>query len=737
MKYKKIIVLMLILSLMITSYGCTQDKKTSDTNVNDLSYKEIILSDTLGEEYISSININSKSELVLCSEGDKIKYLILDEKGEIKKEISLDFDGRADLFTINNENSMYILSQIPKRNENKDIVGLDTKLLSYNNEENSINEDNIIAEISDNTARTVQDMTIKVKSDSKGNIYALKLNGSIEVYDNNLKSKKIIDSVEYWDIQIDEEDNLFALHKNFEKKALEKIDTNNYKTIWIKEYKDTDAPESIYYNKNTKSLYGINANWIVKYDSQGNMINRILNTGELSIIEYIIDFTVDDNEEIYIIAQNQDESNLIKYTKSEVGLELNKESEEEKTEIAIELWKDWGNFFANAAKKFEKTYPDIKITVKTNPDLDYKQYREKLNTELMAGKGTDILYLDSGNSLITYIEKDILVNLDDMIKKDKNINLDDYNKSIIDLSRYKDKLYTMPINYYQFYGFILNEKLLNEKGISLDDNMTWRDVYNLSESLNKNSKEKIHVLPKMQEELLFEQIIWQDIDYYLDKDKKEARFDGKEFINTLELFKTIKEDGIMHPEITWDHILQEYGTLETELNNIAICPGQIHAYHYINSFGAFFNNNFKVVSAPKGEYTGNRLFYSDFLSINTNSKYKEEAWEFIKFMLTEEIQTTNEGVFHVNNKANEKQIAEIFEFQEKYKSVMEKNKLYYVKEEDIKELDRIIENLNKSGTGDPFYDVIYKEIESFLKGEKTAEETAKMIQNKAEIYLLE
>ncbi|MGF7058759.1 extracellular solute-binding protein [Brassicibacter mesophilus] len=731
-KREIILLLILILLLIITSYGCTGKKEALDTNGNNLSYKEAILSDALGIDYVSAININNKNELVLCTEGDNTKYIVLNEKGEVQKEITLDFDGRADLFTINSEDNIYILSELSRKNENDDMVGLDTELLYYNNEGNSINEDSIIAQSSDNTARTVQDRTVKVEADSKGNIYELKSNGSIEVYDNNLKSKKIIGSVQYWDIQIDEEDNLFALHKN----TLEKIDTSSYKTIWSKEYKNTDAPGSIYYNRNTRSLYGENSNWILKYDLEGNMTNRILSTGELSTIEYIIDFTVDNNEEIYVIGENQDKYNLIKYIKSEEEIE-ERQDEEEKTEITIELLKDWGNIFGVAARKFEEQYPNIKVTIKRNPDLDKEQYREKLNTELMAGRGTDILLLSSEDSLITYIEKGILVDLDDMIEKDTDFNIDDYNKNIIDLTRYKEKLYTMPINYHKFYISVLNTKLLDEKGISLDDTMTWRDLYNLSRKLNKNSKEKIYVLPKVQEDILFEQIILQDVGYYLDKDKKEARFNSKEFIDTLELFKDIKEDDIMHPELTWYRIFQEFDRLETELNKIAIILEEINEYYYINYSGAYFNDSFKAVSAPKGEYTGNRLFYSDFLSINTNSKHKEEAWEFIKFVLTEEVQKRDEGRIHINNEANKKQISEMFEQQEKTKNALKKSNLYFIKEEDIKEMNRIIGNLNKVRVNDSFYTIIYDEIQPFIKGEKTAEETAKMIQNKAEIYLLE
>lgn len=737
MQYKKIIAILLILSLIFVLNGCTKDNRMTGVDKNITTYKEIILSDILEAEYVSSIDLNHNNELVLFIGGDSRKYVVLDENGEVKKEIDIDYDGRADIFTIDNNNNMHILSEKPEINENKEIVEIRKKLLSYNNESDSITEDNVMGELTNTAARSVEEITRKIKADSKGNIYALKLNGSIEVFDNNLNLKKVLDSISYRDIEIDEEDNILALNNNIDKKVLDKIDTNSYKTIWSKEYSYIDVPMKIYYNKNTKSLYGINAGWVAKYDSKGNMTNRILNTGELSDIEFILDFIVDNSEEIYLTADAQQSYKLIKYTKSSSEVGTNAGAEGEKAEIIVELTRDYDNLFSKAARKFQEKNPDVKVTVNLYPDLDAYQYRDKLNTELIAGKGPDILYLRPWDYIRTYIEKGILVNLDEVIEKDKEYNIEDYNTHIVDNARYKDKLYTMPINYYQFYSFVLNEKLLEEKGISLDDNLNWKDVYDLSKKLNENSKEQIYVLPKIHDNILFEFIVLQDIDYYLDWTKKEAKFNSKKFIETLELLKSIKENDVMHPDLFWHDVINtlNFGD-KKDLSNIAIYLGQTHSYHYIQSFGSFYDG-FSAVSAPKGEYTGNRLYCSDLLAINSNSKHKEVVWKFIKFVLTEEVQTLNQGTFHVNNDASKKQMDDMLEYQEKYAHQMERDKQYFANEEDIEELNRIIGNLNKLRTEEPFYDVIYEEIQLFLSGEKTAEDVAKQLQNKAEIYLNE
>ncbi|WP_352419677.1 extracellular solute-binding protein [Proteiniborus sp.] len=742
MGYKKVLIILLTLSLMFVFYGCTKENKTTDVAKDIKTYKEVILSEALEVENILDVCLNNNNDLVLSIIGkDSRKYVVLDENGDVNKEINTDFSGRPNIFTFDKNNNMYILADKPELNENREITSISKKLLFYDNESDSITEDNVIGQLNDTAARSIEDTTRKIKVDSKGNIYALKLGGSIEVFDSNLNIKKVLDSTPYWDIEMDEEDNLLALKYGRDENKLDKIDTNSYKTIWSKEYSYTDGPNKIYYNKNTKNLYGINAGWVAKYDSKGDLTSRILNTGELSDIDMILDFMVDNSEEIYLTADSQDGYKLIKYIESNSETVANTGVEDEKTEIIVELTRDYDNLFTKAAKRFGEINPDIKVTVNLYPDLDEYQYSDKLNTEIMAGKGPDILYLRPWNFIRTYIEKGILVNLDEVIEKDNEFNIEGYNTHIIDNSRYNDELYTMPINYYQFYTFVLNEKLLEEKGITLDDNLTWKDVYALSEKLNENSNEQIYVLPKMDDWSLNELILMQDIDHYLDLDKKEAKFNTEEFIEALELMKSIKEDNIMHPDLLWYEIMNatNYGEIK-DLSNIAIYLGQTHSYAYIQGLGSFYDG-FTAVSAPKGEYTGDRLYYSDYLAINSNSQHKEEVWEFIKFIITEEAQTFDDriiqGTFRINNNASQKQIDGMFEYQNKYPDQMEKDKSYFANEEDIDELNRIIGNLNKPKTSEPIYDVIQEEVNRFLSGEKSAEEVAEQLQNKADIYLHE
>jgi len=116
----------------------------------------------------------------------------------------------------------------------------------------------------------------KVRVDSKDNIHALKLNGEIEIYDENLNKTKVLNEKQYKDIAKDEKDNLIALCLDWEKSTIGYIEIKNYKTKWEKEHQYSQVPNIIFYNLSNKTLYGLVNGIIMQYDSEGNPVKELL-----------------------------------------------------------------------------------------------------------------------------------------------------------------------------------------------------------------------------------------------------------------------------------------------------------------------------------------------------------------------------------------------------------------------------------------------------------------------------
>ncbi|HCJ56480.1 MAG TPA: hypothetical protein DHV55_03165, partial [Clostridiaceae bacterium] len=120
------------------------------------------------------------------------------------------------------------------------------------------------------------------------------------------------------------------------------------------------------------------------------------------------------------------------------------------------------------------------------------------------------------------------------------------------------------------------------------------------------------------------------------------------------------------------------------------------------------------------------------VSINSRSQNKEEAWEFVKYLLSEDIQFyLSENNFAVNRKADERRVAAFAEELEKYNLLGDDN---------IEAINDIKNSLNKNaalGVPDELFNTIWEEVKAYLCGSGSAEETAKVIQNKVELYLNE
>lgn len=725
----KIVVLVLIIISICLLSGCKGDKKVSNDQSmeNSFVYEEKILSDLLEIKDFDSIDLNYKNEIGVY-DCDKSELLILEKDKESPCKIKLD-TGDKNVFAFTNNDDIYIWTQEYERNDNDKIVKIKRQLHIYSKEDKMLTYESQAKEVAGNDDIS-DEIVRKIKVDSIGNIYVLKLNGSIGIFDKKLSSLHKLENNIYWDMEIDEKDNLITLRytKNYEK-IIEGMDTKKYSVIWQKEYPKEQGPYMIYYNKDTKTLYGLNRSSIYKYDVEKDAISKLLDYSKLSAIEYVDAIAVDKDETIYICGSFKDESKLFQYIRTDEKTDI----KADKIELNFEAV-DYLGFLSNAAREFEKEHPDIKINLINTRDIPYEEYRERLNTELMAGKGPDIL-CGFGYYTKDYMNKGLFVNMDEMIKKDKEFDSNDYYLSLIDGSRYNGELYALPLTYL-FECFVVNEGLLNEKGIEIPEDWTWRDFYHIAEKIRKSfSDRECYMLPKLVNGWMpLYLMITQDIDYYIDREKKIARFDTQEFIDTLKMYEFIEGQGLIHPDIDEASFIESPNRIDTSNILFFLNSGTRIYYGASDWLSEAFKNGFRILPAPKGIHTGTIFFQGQNIYINKSTKYKDECWEFIKYLLSEEIQKqlAERNDYVINKKADDCGLESLREYQSKHPGEFK----HAITDDEIGQIRNIINNaLNKSRFYDELGAIIEKELISFMDNKKSAEETAKAIQNKVQLYL--
>lgn len=111
------------------------------------------------------------------------------------------------------------------------------------------------------------------------------------------------------------------------------------------------------------------------------------------------------------------------------------------------------------------------IFSKYGESRDYIYEIQKLHTEIMAGKGPDVIITGDALSAITlYKQMDagVYVDFNELIKKDRSFALDDYEQRILDAGIYKGKRYIMPLSY-NIPLMIASPEKMNKYGLISDD----------------------------------------------------------------------------------------------------------------------------------------------------------------------------------------------------------------------------------------------------------------------------
>lgn len=387
--------------------------------------------------------------------------------------------------------------------------------------------------------------------------------------------------------------------------------------------------------------------------------------------------------------------------------------------LKIYYFQDYYSLNANALSEFKKNHNDIKIEEKALRVNELDSFKMKFATELLAGEGPDIMSLPIfGFPAVTQLmERGLLCDLNPLISKDGDFKIEDYNEDILNVGVYEGKRYIIPLDY-NFSYFYTYKSLLDKNHIKLDtSNWTWDSIVNVMKEYYKDGSGTSEYF--FSSSLSIWDIIVSSETNFVDYKKKISNFNSPQFIRLLQTYKEIV------PYICPEKV--SIGTQPDQLLKQSILQSAISGK--ISSI--VDSNNFvrkavgeEAILLPHPAFSGKKrttAFAYNLVAITSKCKYKDEASDFVKNILSEE------------NQSNLSNGAPVM------KSVF--NKQF----EDVKSTEKIgsqifdlIQNIKKCTLGDANVEnIIAKELPDFVNGRKTAEQTAKVIDDKVMILLNE
>lgn len=400
------------------------------------------------------------------------------------------------------------------------------------------------------------------------------------------------------------------------------------------------------------------------------------------------------------------------------------ENAEETNRISLYLLNNTDRTDIKSAVAEFNSVNKVKIAIKNYSSEQEKEYYDILATELMSGIGPDILLVEERtlNSIYKAMSADVLYNLDKLISNDTGFNINDFNKKVLDSGVYSGKRYLMPLGY-NINVFSENKE---NKGYCIDTyNWTWERLGEFCEEYISHNKSKYVFFsdPKR----LFSNMLMNEIDNFIDYENKTCNFNSDKFIEILNIFK-IK----IYPSI----IPVEEIMSDPEFNKRIIFQNSsmlIKQDWYSDETN--LKSNFYLMPTVTGERS---IYLNPCYSVGITSKCdnKKEAYEFIKLMLTEQIQDLSPCIPVNNNSYNKNANFYIKNIDNESKNI--DSSVSKIDRELIKSQYNEIQKIGKCKYID--YSIIYiinSESEDFLKNKATAGETAKRIDEKVKLCLNE
>ncbi len=745
---KRVISILMVLSILIGASACNGGGKKEDdfSMTNTPSYEEKEIGEALGLQYCGQkIGLDSKDQIILSnfSEGKGISIIVADGTGKKVQEYKNDIAGE-NMFTLDAQDNRYALNASYSERKEEDKNWEATYAITVYN---SQGEKQKSFDLGKRTFSKIQQGITDIVVDSKGNIYLLIQNEKIEVIDATGKKVKEIPVQKATEIEIDEGDNLFigytkdgTNYSSIEKRSLEKEDS-----IWKKDFTNGNIMRNMRYSLKDKTLYILTDSGILSCSSDGDVNGYIFSLKQSSLLEsgiYIQDIAFDISKNIYVLASKNDLSTnkfitlLYKYT----PIKGEQKTQSKKTlTVAV---RGSERYLEAAVGKFEKEHPDIKVDVKVNFQSDNyrkeeEEYQKVISTELMAGNGADIIEIQD-LPYKKFVDKNMLANLSEMIKNDKSFDISKYQQNVVNACKYRDNLYMIPIQF-SFVAFMANKNIMTKENLKIDSTKwTWKEFLEIAQKISKDTngdgKLDQFALPKMSASEIFNFMFTNEYNNFVDFDNKKANFDSKEFIEILNFAKDFPVEKICSPTLDWAG-LYNY----TDPGTVGFIRHSSNGYDNCLTQGrAQVNGEVEFLDMPS--FGGGKGLKSFLLgrafSINNNSKLKAESWELIKVLLSDEIQSSRDFFRFGVNLNSQKDLAKLD---------MARGAAYYadrgryakpLTQEDIDLVNKVLDGLNTI----PYYDIkantiISEGANEFFTGKKTAEEAAKQIQNKMNIYL--
>lgn len=388
--------------------------------------------------------------------------------------------------------------------------------------------------------------------------------------------------------------------------------------------------------------------------------------------------------------------------------------------------------YSQAEKMYEAKHPGVDIQIKeysqgegSNQEGDGEKYVKTTNTELLSGKGADLIALDvSGLPVGKYVEKQALVNLSELMKQDPSFDSNSYEMNILDGAKMRGGLYSLPLRFF-LDSLMGDAKAIEQSGVKFDDSTwTWGEFTTVGKRLAAFGGHTYSMGNTPPEQML-NNLFVDNYTRIVHEEKLPVSFDANAFVGLMEQVKTMYADKVVTDA-------------EVSAGDYFFAPSLILSPEDYFVGPAMFYEQGKIYRKPlaAGQQVGGTFVMYKNLGMNSNSNVQAEAWDFMKFLLSEEIQTMPglQG-FSLNKTVNEKTFKNLVD-----KGAVESpmGSQVQVQQTDIDMIKQMLNNaITPQQNDSKIQTIIEEEAKAYYSGQKSAQAVADLVANRVTTYLNE
>ncbi len=397
--------------------------------------------------------------------------------------------------------------------------------------------------------------------------------------------------------------------------------------------------------------------------------------------------------------------------------------------------------------KYNRSSDKYRIVIKDysefNTEDDWSAGETKLTTEIMSGELPDILSMN-GMPYNQLAAKGLIEDIYPYIDADAELKREDFQQSFFKAMEVDGKLCQV------IPSFSVVTALGSNKVVGGYDKWTY-DEFN--DALSKMPEGCMPFGPYADRASILQMTISMDINMYADWTTGECHFDSPEFIELLNFAKMFPETINTEPQGSDTELIKQ--------GLVMLMPTYVSDFDSLQYESYAFGNDARYIGIPSAGGGGSAFTSDCGYAITKDCANKDAAWDFLRTLLTEKYQknlmwglptnvhafdaklkdamtpdyeTDADGNFLLDEEGNKIEIS--------HGGMMDENgnqyDFYALTEEQAAEVRSLIDNTTKVlDQNSKIGQIVVENAAAFFSGQKSAEEVAKLIQSKANIYINE